>query len=777
MTIKVKQSICLLSVALAGVLSSTNALALKPLDDGSLSKVVGQDGLSVSLESSNAGLGIQNINLDLDPGTAYAGQLEMQGVSLEGKSDIGSATVADAPVIFNNTLDFAYSTEARLRYELQMSTPARLSVDRLTLGGANSFGTTALEADNAQIILENNGIFNASTQDAYLLGRIDDASLFYRQGGVTSPYLVMDGFNLFWEIPEGILGIIDQPLTAAHPLGASNSYGILMSSGPETGSLENRLINFALDFDLKYRNPAHDGDGNPGTNSPTFWRNDPLMAPVFNFAWKGAFKDARLIWGVGGEWGASNQFDQASRPGGLRLESRWNYVNSLDGLSADKEFRWRFGEAAGQQWGIELSDWRNLPGAQYAHDWPLIAIDSIPASATAGILCWGGADNGSTGACTSGGSQVQLAPGQVRSYGLSGTGYDSLGIMARDGNILAYSNKVRIMQGESEHRVMDWGLVYTLANVDGNIYIYPGGNPTDPTTGMIMDILLMSQSFDASNVQNTEWNHATHWDRGMHLMIADTKACQPDGPISCAGSEEGMGIGLIGSSLLIGANDTRFWIKPAATEGDVYDSGIDLLTPQARLHVKGTFGGGTLPAGASLVRGALVDINAEGLLNLRLSPSPSDCESTTGCFLGYSMAVRLYDISDGALYAQDNTQLANGEGSYIKLAELNRPDMAYTLGNITGDFAITNGRADLRGPDEDGDNYEKLRLSNDIQFGSTANARLLNGTQNGVLPGGNAAQPFAINNVALGPDSMGKVVIPSGQWHFSTTLRPQTPTP
>lgn len=754
--------------------SSMPLCALQALDDAALARVNGRDGLTVDLQSNNSGVSAQNINLHLDDGTPYAGTLSLDGVRFEGKSDIQSPTVADAPVHFTNMLDIGSNgSEPRLRYELLMNSPARLTVDNVTLGGAHSFGTSALEADNARLVLVNKGIFSADTRDAYLLGEIHDASLFYRQLDHPAPYLTMDNLDLLWEIPKGTLGIINAPLAGSDP---SNSYGILMASGNRvvapTTPLADTLINFALDFDLKYRDPI--------SSDPEFMRDDPNASPVFNFAWKGAFKDARLIWGPGGEWGSANQADQSARPGGLRLESRWNYVNHDDALALgdpEKEFRWRFAEAAGDKWGIELSDWRNLPGADYAHDWPLIALDVIPPDATAGGLCWGGADNGSTGVCAGGGSQLRLAPGEVRSHGLDSSisNYDALAIMARDGNILAYSNRVKIMQDTNVQREMDWGLVYTLANVDGNIYAYPGGNPGDISQGMVMDILLMSQSFDGSGQQNTVWNHATHWDQGMHLMIADTAACSSvGGPIDCVGSEEGMGIGLIGSSLLMGANDTRFWIKP----GTGYNSGIDLLSPQTRIHLKGTFGGGTLPGGLSLVRGALVDINAEGLLNLRLSPSSPGCDVGAGCFLGYSMAVRLYDIADGTSYPQDSTQLASGEGSYIKLAELNRPDMAYTLGNITGDFAITNGKADMRGPNEDADNYEKLRISNDILFGSTANDRLLNGSDNGLaLPGGVAPRPFMVNDVALGPDRMGSVVVPSGQWHFSATLRPQTPSP
>jgi hypothetical protein len=51
----------------------------------------------------------------------------------------------------------------------------------------------------------------------------------------------------------------------------------------------------------------------------------------------------------------------------------------------------------------------------------------------------------------------------------------------------------------------------------------------------------------------------------------------------------------------------------------------------------------------------------------------------------------------------------------------------------------------------------------------------------GGLPGGAAGQPFRIDNVALGNGTtgtaatLGSIVIPSGQWHASITLKPQIP--
>lgn len=797
-----------LRLLLSGLLlgAGMSASALESLEDEQLSGVSGQDGLTLSLQTPNAGASVAQIKTTLDKTQAWQGILSLNSITLQGKSNLNSTTVGDAPVKFISTFDIGASATnvPATQFALQLNSPARLTMNSLTLGASTrSFGTVALEAQSAQLkLVSEKGMFNMSSANTYLLGEILNGTMYYRQLWHAHPYLVMDNLNLRWEIPKGTLGVIGAALTnSACPSNDSKcttiSTGIYMASGDKvvspTTALADTLINIELGFDMKYRFPIWPGP----SASAEFERNSANAAPMLNFAWKGALKDARLIWGPGGSWSSTSAWNTpATGTDGLRLESRWNFVNNADAIAlgdnavtTPHEFRWRFAESGGANVGIELSDWVNMPGAVYGQVFPYIGLDVIPAGygpgGATGGLCWGGADNGSTGACSSAGSLVRLAPGQVRSFGLNNTNFDAFAIMVRDGNLLAYSNRVKIMQGTTVQRTMDWGLIYTLANLDGNIYFYPGGNPSDTGNnsrnyGLIADIFLMTQSFDASNNQNWAWNKTTHWDKGTHFMIADTKACSSaGGPITtCGAGESGMGIGLIGASMLLMANDTRIWIKPNWADGDYDSAGIDMLSPQMRLNVKGTFGGGTIPNGTQIVRGGLIDFNAEGLLNFRISPSAPGCVSGSGtnnCYLGYSMAARLYDISNGTLYTQDSNLMASGSGTYFSVAELNRSDMPFTLGGITGDFAITSGRADLRGGTEDGDGIAKLRISNNILFGTTANVRLLEGTQDLTLPGGATAQPFAINNIALGPNRMGAMVIPSGQWAFSMTMKPQTP--
>lgn len=745
------------------------AFALQPLDDSTMSSVTGQDGLSINLASDNAGISATELRVALDEGGADEGIISLGDISFIGV-DIPTGITGGSPVVFQTDLDVGSdaSNTPYLSVDFQLKTPTRLRVGALSLGGTNAFGSAAIEAASGGITLVNQGLFSMTPGSAYLLGEINDSSLFYRWSTTAGdPYLILDNFDLRWEMPKGTLGITDAAISNTNPnFAESNSYGIFMASGdrvfkPGTALAES-YIDVLLDFDLKYRDP-------PGA-SPEFLGKDVNAAPMVHFGWKGALTDARLIWGRGGSWDAAGRWDdQSTLTSGLRLEAHWNYMTNAEAASlgdSEKEFRWRLSEAGGSQTGIELSDWQNLPGADYAFDFPFLAIDMIPAGrgpgGVGGGLCWGGADNGGTGACAGAGSLVRLTPGAVRSSGLNATTYDALGLLVRDGNQLAYSNQIKIMDGTTVAQTMDWGLIYTFANIDGNIFAYPGGNPSKTTEGLMVDLLLMSQSLDGAGNQNWNWNHATHWDKGTHFMIADTAACAPAGPISCASGEEGMGLGLIGSSLMLAFNDMRIYMK----SGSGYDAGIDLYSPQSRIALKGTFGGGTIPDGSTLVRGMLVDVNLEGQLNIRLSPDAPDCGDTNSCGLNYSTAARL-----GSFTEADGDLIKSGEGSYLKLAELNGPDMAYTLGDITGDFAWVNGSIDLQSDDETGvANKPAMEFSHDILFGATAKDRLVDG---GLIANTDPAQPFIINDASLGDNRMGAVAIPSGQWGLSLTLRPQ----
>jgi hypothetical protein len=227
------------------------------------------------------------------------------------------------------------------------------------------------------------------------------------------------------------------------------------------------------------------------------------------------------------------------------------------------------------------------------------------------------------------------------------------------------------------------------------------------------------------------------------------------------------------------ADDTRIWIKPQWSSTDYYEGGIDLLSRQARINVKGTFGGGVLPpygvAGQEIVRGAFINLNLEGLLNFRLSPaSPTATDGKN--YLAYSAALRLMN-TNVANFSESTLATTADDGSFLSISEPSNNSVDFRLADVQGDIAITGGRMDLRGTSEDGDSKPKLVLAQTLLFGSTASARMTDAVTGSTLPalpsGSAAGQPFDIKRVEFGNQALGRIVIPSGQLYSAITLKPQ----
>jgi len=186
-----------------------------------------------------------------------------------------------------------------------------------------------------------------------------------------------------------------------------------------------------------------------------------------------------------------------------------------------------------------------------------------------------------------------------------------------------------------------------------------------------------------------------------------------------------------------------------------------------------TFGGRDLPklsqpdssAGDRILTGGINYWNYEGFLNLRISP-PHE-----GNYLGYSLGFRatsdnLDNFSDRGFHG--------GEGTYFSMTEPSQPQAELRFGEVTGDMAFVNGKVELIGTGEEGDDRPKLRMSHDILVGTSAAAELnARAVTVGGLPGGPEGQPFAINNLGFAGEKLGSIIIPSGQLHGSLSLKPQ----
>lgn len=773
--------------------------ALVSMDDEGLSSVTGQDGWTVTLTAPATGNSATAINTRLDAGLPTEGLLSMEGFSLKGVDTAGVLT--NSPFNLVSTLDVGASSaagDAYVKLDLRLDR-ARLRVNDLRIGSASnrSLGTMAIDGD-AAITLAGRGFFNNSATDTYLYGELGKplvagstdgtARMFYRQLWHEHPYLVMNNLHALWEMPAGTLGV--------------TADGIRM----ETAG----IINIALDYDMLYKFPVH-YPTSPGVAQPEFTITGQER-PLMHMGWLGALKQASLLWqpkGVGTGYDASGNFTGTNA--GLTLSSRWNFVSKADAAAlgdAGKEFRWQLGEAASttadkSRINFELGDWTAWRGNAWAHDFPMIAMDVIKPGNLygAGGLCWGGSVNSFSGTCANG-QYVALTPGEIQNFDPDNYGSGSptktdasaLALMVRKGNLLSYSRSIRLLERDAsgalvnlvggKPREFNWGLIYTLANIDANIYLYPGGNPSDDArvpsgggaslnNGIIADIALMMQTFD--NAAPTK--RGPNWDKGFHLMIADTAAGKDD----VGGNPVGMGIGLIDSNLLLLANDTRIWLRPHWDANDFYAAGIDLLSKQTRLQLITTFGGGELadPSGstAKVIRATHINLNVEGLVNLRISPSHPDSANPVSTynvgarnFLGFSGAIRFMDTDIAGFSESVNGTV--DDGSFLSLAEPNRPDVDVRLANVTGDLALTNGRIDMRGTTEDGDGKPKLVISQNILLGAAAADRMNNAVVGSTLPGAAAGQAFTVGTVKLGGSNLGTIVIPQATIYQSIALKP-----
>ncbi|WP_156964800.1 DUF6160 family protein [Alcanivorax jadensis] len=787
------------SVALPAALlaSAIPANAMQALDDKDLAGVSGQDGLTINLEAS------EGWSADAVKWKPDATELSLNNINLDGVGDDGTMAGADqAAATF--TVDAGTAGDGVPLMALGLHTDSRIRVrtDSLTIPSASnsrSMGTFAFDFEGG-IDLVNNGIFNMGYDKAYLLGEIRDADLFYRQGDDTNPWLALHDFALRWEIQEGTLGVDNQGIVhrAGNPFDP-NAVSGPSSEIPTSSNIQaSDLINLALDFDLIYGQKV-------GAEEFRITNN---ARGLMHFGFLGSVRDAELKWMSGGVWqgATAGAFDpygaNAVTSEGLRFSSQWDYVNLDDiaaksFLSADNEFRWRLGETADvasldqSRVNFELGDWTmwgvRTERKPSAHYFPLIAIDVINGAGQGpGGLCWGHGTNFQASGCAGAGGQfMNIQPGRIGNYYGFTHGGDSgaLAIVVRDGQLQAYSRKVRLLERQSDGetvntREFNWGLIYSLANIDANFYLYPGGSRYDSGSasyvggdGIIADILLKSQTLDASNELQTQ-----NWDHGTHLMIADTEAS--------------MGIGFMSSSFVVAGNDTRIWVKPQVGN-DYYSGGLDIFSPEARFNYRATFGGGLLPGHpdydpesttrAQTVNGANLDLNLEGLVNLRFSPS--DPASTSGNnYLGYSGALSLgTSHSDGMLGG--TTDVSNcgslGDsncGSYLSIAEPSQPEAAIKLANITGDLAFTDGRVDIVGTNERAMSPEpKMIIANNIKVGYAAATHL--GSVLDTVPGissANAGQPVIIDSIMLGDAKLGRMVIPSAQIYSSITLEPQS---
>ncbi len=856
----IKKSRCLFKLSalpFAMFVVPAASFALSSLSEDELSHVNAQDGLVYNLTaptlsatefslktgidpSSPEGLASTPAQLQADPfGGIRTSPLRMSTPG--GTGNMASSWVLDAGA---NASGPAASIVGHMdRYRLGGETVAGVKhgyISALVGDTDRSFGEWALVSD-MDFSLQGQGLL-LNGGKSYLKLAYNDAALFWRQneGHAT---LALSNIDFLWETPAGSVGIDQQ--------------GLRLASDTTT---------FRISLDAYYKN-------NADQDMTALTVND---RPGIRYSWGGTLYDTVLYARSGGAWNtASTQATNvafaadgkstlnlpAGFSSGVNLGMRWNYRDEKVTNPAAGDFLWSIGNIKpmgrgnaagdGDQEYLEFGDWKNLEQAsgavpgRYGFDMPLLAYDALAAGAVyspttdnaGGSLCWGGAMSGA--ACATTGKLLRLAPGTVEGYDASGsdtvnrTGGALFMDLIRDGNLLAWSNRVRVIHidpvsgqkvyddtpaqgGNADGSGYSWGLISTMANMNANIYFYPGGSETPGSgnrkQGAMGDLLFTSQSFDSPNFKN--WNfdvnnpdpvkkaaavaakalcdanasstacNNARWSQGTHFMLADTA--------------KQMGVGFLGTSILIAADDLRLWLKD--TTGDASPNnatgGIDLFSPRVRYNLSGLLGGARLPNGHDLIRVANIDMNLEGLLNFRLYSAPTNVQSgkkpDSNDYLGYSGAIRLrcgnasnFGCTDNVFTDSVGSTTASGKGSYIHIEEPGKEGTYLAFDDLSGDLAMTEGAIQLRAAANDNTNTAPnsgnkfstdradLNISNKILMGASAGARLTDGVAGaGVGAGGAAGRPMTGNIRFSGNDIM-SMAIPAASAYYSLTVRAQ----
>lgn len=693
------------------------AQALTPLSEGELSSVAGQDG--ISLQGNITSPDIRSISWTADSSTVQANNMAIQNV--DGSSPYSGdpftlAMTIDAGTDGTNPLPFINADVTLPRFRLYTG-------DFIHSGIGSSNGQMALDSS---LTFHYSGPLLADTTDSGLTSLALDmapSTLFYRQGGSGSPEFGLNNLEVDFSVSNANLN--------------ADATGLILDA-PRAD------VKLLADF-------TYDPDG----SSP--FAITAADRPTLTSGWTGGLDNFTARLAGGGAWTGGDE-NIGNRSEGLNLALRWDFAN---------DFQWVLGETDDPSQAPRLGTtilfdkWQSLDSTVSAFNFPNITLDPLAGGEAPAGLCWLGLSN--TSGCSDGGTLVDVP--------LDSTG--GLALLVRNGHLGAYSSGVTVRDdvngdgeylnngiagdpGNDEVWTKNWGLIYTLGSVDGNIYLYPGGGNADThlggatLPGLRTDLVLKIQSRarDGGDMDNDgdtseivgpslSSNDAySQFTRGSHFMIADT--------------DTNLAVGFHSADLLLAANDLYI---------SVLNSGLNLNTSEARIQFLGRFGGGPFPdLSSNPVKGLDLNANLEfSQFDLSLNGSPSCASPPCPVFLRYAGDFTFADL-DSAMAHTNSTDDTQDDGTFISISEPGQPDVDLRLARISGDLAVRNGRLDLQSTADNGDgDPAKLLIQQELLFGATA--------------GGAALE---IGRVEFGNRNLGTMVIPSGQLRTRVGLTCQT---
>jgi len=678
------------------------SMAMDALSEQEMGAVSGRDGVTLSLQTST-GITADQVKWSVDSGTTQANSLrvgkfetpedgfkiipiDMDGLDASQPLDISVAIDAYT----NNSGRVGLGIDTRWnRMRVQMDS---LSVSDDT----RSFGGMALDSAGRFALFGDGGLLNSAASpdpSARLILNIgnvdasnnwainDPAQLFFRTGGAGEAEAQLDNLGFLLDMHKGTVGIDDE--------------GFLVKSAPGSRT------DFNLSFDV-FATAAN--------TAATEFQKTALSKPLLFFGWRGGLEDFLFRLRSGGLPDGSGGITEG--------------ISSSLGFDLASDFQFVVGEAGDNRSYLEFGAPERLPSSSARKDveFGYLGLDVVSANQGAGGICFGGSNApGVLASCVA--ESYSSLPAQTIELPPSSP---ALALIARNWGLHAYSSNVvyRDATDSSRDEEEGWALIYTLGDINSNIYLYP-----QEDSGIKMDVVAAIQTLG-----NTE---QSRWENGTHLMIGDT--------------EKDLAIGLVGSDLLFAAEQMGVSISTGG--------GLELATNRARLQLRGMFGGGTIPDMSDGQYISYIDANLEFdklVFNLLYS--------LDGTFLPYGGYLS-FDNLDGGFANDAGGVHGHDDGSYISLAEpsFDKLGVDIRFANITGDIEIpvgitaasAGGKIDLI--PATASTKPKLRIENRMLIGTSATD----------------GEPLKVGSVEFGGKSLGSIVMPGGQIQTSLTLRQQ----
>lgn len=721
-----------ISVGLTALVA--NAHALQVLPDEELSSVMAKDGLSFAVTETAAGVDASSAALlTNNPSPTLQNEANELGLRMTG-INLKRATGVTAPLL-SATLDVGHSTVLNGTY---VALNANLARSQLNIGTVKLAGVTAgvgsgslgrylietpvslsligrnlfdLDAVNYGSSLSLNfGNVNPAAWGVGYQGATDPGKIFWRRGDDVAgvPEMLMNDFSFLFAMENGRFGFTPN--------------GFVVESKPGT------KVKFSLSLDILY-------DGNNTSTPFSVGTTDKPM----------------LFWGWRGHW--TDLYMEFLKTGG-RVDGNGRGINSSIKLNYDPDFVWAVGEGGDKPGYIEFGNWTLLPGNTHAFNIPFFGVEALAGGATAqgtGGLCWGNAAITATvnGTCSDAGVGPVASQRAVQALKVRrNADPHALGITFRDMAISAYSSTVKTVDrtitgkgGVPNIRTFNWALIYTLADLDAEIFVSPYADGQSAR----LDLAVMSQTHatDASAADRTRWN------TGTNFMIGDT--------------DKAFGIGLMGADVLIALRNGRMGMT---------STGIKTDAPLFRYQLRGMFGGGAIPTMDIPQFISYVDVNVEAdRYVFTLGPGQGASDS----FLAYSGFINLANLSEADFASSNNTtgNHVHDDGSYLSFAEpsFSKLDVDLRFADVRGSVGVGEGRIEIQGNGDLEPDNVRLLVSNNLYVGLSSSVPCAWGAT--CTPA--AGNPLVVNSLEFGGKSLGSFAMPTGIVRSQLMFMPQVP--